>query len=125
MLNVNLKNLDIEQQHKSLLDFNILPLALRHVFRFNTFLFKICKTYQNSLMYLNIFSNLNCRDNLILPRCSYSTNTDCVKFSFSFISIKILNLYLRKNLTLSKSDFLGFLKNEIVVAYNKTFSFLR
>jgi hypothetical protein len=119
LLNINIKNMDIDQQLATLSPFNILPLALRRFNRFITFLYSICKYNNTSFLFLNIFKNRNLKDNLITPKC----HTDLLKYSFTSISIKILNLFLLANLFRPKNDFLSFIKTNSLKLFLKSTDF--
>ena len=111
--------MDISEQFQLLAPFEILPLSLRLCFRFNTFLFGLCKWNEQSSILKYINTQRNEKNHLIHPICY----TDLLKFSFSTISIKHLNLYLSDNIFLSKSTFIFFLKREILDVYIKTLNF--
>ena len=114
-LKIKIKDMSVVFQFSTLTKFNILPLSLRLLMRFNTFLFSLCKNNKNSEICNNIFNHKNAKDNLIIPKMH--------KLSFTTVSIKILNSYLLNNLFLSKETFLFFLKKEILDLYDKTIEF--
>ena len=114
LLKINIKDMSVEAQLSTLRKYDILPLSLRLLIRFNTFLFSICKN-NNTAICSHIFGYKNAKENLILPKMQ--------KHSFTTVSIKILNLYLLNNLFLSKETFIFFIKKEILDLYNKTIEF--
>jgi hypothetical protein len=108
LLNVNLFGSSLSEQVNLLKNFNILPIQLRIFFHFNTFLFSILSFNNNTkivkLLYkFKINNTYNLRLNFILPKI----NHDIKRYSFSIISIKILNCYLFKlvNNNISKNNF--------------------
>jgi hypothetical protein len=119
LLKIDIKNMSIDEQLSGLSKYNILPLPLRLIYRFNTFLFSLMKNNNKSVISSHILSHKNARDNLILPKI----HTDLLKYSFSTVAIKILNLYLLEKLLMSKENFSIFLKREILGIYNKTIEF--
>ena len=119
LLKINIKGLNVDNQLSALSTFNILPLQLRRFLRFNMFLFSLCKLNNTSVLFNNIFINRNIKDNLILPKCHY----DLLKFSFTTILIKLLNLFVLQNLYRSKDNFLAFLKSKINIFFGKSSDF--
>ena len=113
---INIKDTNISSQLEILTPFKLLPLSLRLCYRFNTFLFTLCKRNQQSDIFKYINKQRNAKNNLILPKC----RTDLLKYSFCTISIKLLKLYLLDNLFLEKHSFIFFLKREILDLYNIT-----
>ena len=119
LLKINIKGLNVDNQLSALSTFNILPLQLRRFLRFNMFLFSLCKLNNTSVLFNNIFINRNIKDNLILPKC----HSDLLKFSFTTISIKLLNLFVLQNLYRSKDNFFAFLKSKINIFFGKSSDF--
>jgi hypothetical protein len=111
--------MNLDQQLSTLSPFNILPLALRRFNRFITFLYSICKYNNKSALFQNIFKNRNLKDNLITPKC----HTDLLKYSFTSISIKILNSFLLENLYRPKKNFLSFVKANSLKLFIKSSDF--
>jgi len=92
ILKIRLYTLNTEQQFHTLNDLNILPLELRHFFRFSTFLFSTVKN-NNTLISKYLNKNLS----LTKTRNKYLQPKHCksfFKFSFISISIKLLNHFI-------------------------------
>jgi hypothetical protein len=132
LLKINTKGMDINQQFAALAVFNILPLPLRRLFRFGTYLFTICKR-KTSPLYDHIYKHKSNRGNddistFIHPRC----RINLLLYSFSYVSIKLLNLFLdftdkdfSSLLQYSKTNFYLFLKTNILVLYNDSSQFFK
>lgn len=119
LVKINIKGMAIEEQFSTLAPLKLLPLQLRQVYRFTMFLFSLCKRNEKCSIYQYIFKQKNFKDNLILPKC----HSDLLKFSFSNISIKFLNLFLRECICLSKETFIFFLNREILDIFEATTDF--
>jgi hypothetical protein len=119
LLGIKLHGKTLTEQIEILKQISIIPLKLRHFERFCIYLF-------------SLFKNNNCKSLLKMFTKSRvpSTRTPFrtllvkpfIKFSFIAISTKILNLFLFKQLQLSKStnSFKTFLKNNLFKLYNSS-----
>jgi hypothetical protein len=92
LLNIKLFGLSLFYQLNLLKPFNILPIQLRLFFHFNSFLFSILSFNNNSRLVKYIYNfkqknNYNLRSQFIIPKINHQIK----RFSFSVISIKILN----------------------------------
>lgn len=65
---INIKDVDITSQLETLTPFKIIPLPLRLCYRFNAFLFSLCKRNQQSDIFKYIDKQRNAKNNLILPK---------------------------------------------------------
>jgi hypothetical protein len=104
--------MDIETQMKTLSVHNILPLKLRYFNHFIKFLHSNISKNSDSSLINYIMSHKKVEGtyrNNPLKMPVYSTNL--AMFSFSSISIKIINLFLFKDLFLEKKQFTNFYNN--------------
>ena len=128
LLKVNIKNLDIGQQLAALAPYNILPIPLRRLYRFTTYVFSICR-FKTSPLFDHIVMFKSFRPSsrsFIHPPC----RTNLRLSSFSFVAIKLLNHLLKTLLSdfdtfrqLPKNDFSQFLKLKILSLYEQTSDF--
>ena len=88
----------LEEQYHILQRFNILPLALRH-FRFSTFLFNTLKN-NNTILSNSILKNVSTTKTRGKFTEQHFSKT-FKQFSFSSISIKLLNLFIADHLEVS------------------------
>jgi hypothetical protein len=123
LLGIKLHSKTISEQLDILKPFNIIPLRLRHFERFCTYLFSLYRN-NNCKSLLKMFT----KSRLASTRTPFRTlfvDSTFVKFSFIAISTKILNLFLFKQLQLSKSSnsFKTFLRNNLFRLYNSSEGF--
>jgi hypothetical protein len=119
ILKIKLKEKSIKEQFDLLSKFNILPLKLRHFFRLCTFIFNILK---NKNPFFSDIYNAQKKKNARAVCSIFNIpifQKSFKQFSFSTISIKILNLFIFKCFTASQSltSFKTFLHDDLIRYY--------
>lgn len=131
LLNKNIFSLTEFEQLKILYnELNIFPLIYRQLFHFLCFLYKlIIRKNCNIILKKFFISAYNCssitRNTYVLP----TIKSDFKKYSFSSISLKILNLFMHKFICdkLNKTEKLSikkFLTSKINNDFNELYSFI-
>ena len=119
---IKTKNLSISEQLKLLKNHKILPLNLRRLYRFISFLHSTLSKNRNNEISINISNQLvtrTLRNSYTLPKC----NNNAMKYSFLFISLKILNILSTNWLLLNKKTLKSFILKNILSFYEKSFEF--
>jgi hypothetical protein len=119
LLNINIFSMTLDEQHKCLVKFNILPLCFRYFFNFCAFLFKLRKRNNSKLMRKLKLNTNRTRSIYVLPMFY----TDHNRFSFTTISTRLLNGFVEKKSHLSLASFKTDLRKNIVKLYNDSVGF--
>ena len=122
LLNANIGYETLSVQLTLLKPYNLLPLQLRSFLRYNVFIHNLLTKNKHTKLAIkinNYVQTRNLKSHYIIP--NFVSNH--YKFSFTTLSIKLLNNYLCSNINLSKNSFIFLLTHDILNLYDITSSF--